>query len=198
MTAQRGRPRSFDRAAALEQAALTFWEHGYETTSISDLTTALGIGAPSLYAAFGDKRALFFEAVDSYQATHGSFAARALAEEPTATAAIARILREAAVEYTSTSHPRGCLVISAAQNCSPASADVEQALRATRNSNLKALEERLRSDVNAGLLPAGTDARSLALFAAATTQGMSQQSRDGATRADLRAIAETAIRALPA
>jgi AcrR family transcriptional regulator len=198
MTAQRGRPRSFDRQAALERAALAFWEHGYETTSISDLTAALGIGAPSLYAAFGDKRQLFQEAVDSYQATHGSFTARALAEEPTGRDAIVRILREAAVEYTSPDHPRGCLVISAAQNCSPASADVAEALRELRKKNLQVLEDRIRSDIDAGVLPAGTDARGLALFAAATTQGMSQQARDGAGREDLRAIAEAAIRALPA
>lgn len=196
MTAQRGRPRSFDRDAALERAALTFWEHGYEATSISNLTAALGIGAPSLYAAFGDKRQLFHEAVASYQATHGSFTARALAEEPTARDAIVRILREAAVEYTSPDHPRGCLVISAAQNCSPASADVEQALRQTRNENLQALQRRLQADLEAGLLPVGSDARALAVFAAATTQGMSQQARDGASREDLQAVAEAAIRSL--
>ncbi|WP_232828392.1 TetR/AcrR family transcriptional regulator [Kribbella monticola] len=197
MTAQRGRPRSFDRQAALERAALAFWEHGYETTSISDLTTALGIGAPSLYAAFGDKRQLFYEAVASYQATHGSFTARAMAEEPTARDAIVRILREAATEYTSPDHPRGCLVISAAQNCSPASADVAKALRDTRNKNLRLLEDRIRSDVDSGILPGDTDAHGLALFAAATTQGMSQQARDGAGREDLEAIAEAAVRALP-
>lgn len=197
MTAHRGRPRSFDRDAALEQAALTFWEHGYEATSISDLTAALGIGAPSLYAAFGDKRRLFHEAIASYQATHGSFTANAMTEEPTAREAVARMLREAATEYTSPDHPRGCLVISAAQNCSAASADVEKSLRAIRNTNVRALEVLIQSDIDAGVLPATADARALAVFTAATLQGMSHQSRDGASRADLEAIAEAALRAWP-
>lgn len=197
MTAQRGRPRSFDRQAALEQAALTFWEHGYEATSISDLTAALGIGAPSLYAAFGDKRQLFQEAVASYQQTHGSFTAKALEEEPTAREAITRMLHEAAAEYTSPDHPRGCLVISAAQNCSAASADVEESLRAIRNTNVAALESRIQSDIDTGALPPTANARTLALFTAATIQGMSQQSRDGATQADLTAIATAALKAWP-
>jgi AcrR family transcriptional regulator len=197
MTAQRGRPRSFDRQAALEQAALTFWAHGYEATSISDLTAALGIGAPSLYAAFGDKRKLFHEAVAHYQESHGSFTARAMAEEPTARAVIERILREAATEYTAPDHPRGCLVISAAQNCSPASADVEESLRAIRNKNVAALQSRIQQDIDNGILPPATDARTFALFAAATLQGMSQQARDGATEADLLAIATTALKTLP-
>lgn len=86
MTGQRGRPRSFDRGAALDKAMLAFWERGYEATSISDLTASLGISAPSLYAAFGDKRKLFDEVVVVYGGRYADFAGAALAEEPTARA----------------------------------------------------------------------------------------------------------------
>jgi AcrR family transcriptional regulator len=190
---RRGRPRSFDREAALEQALLTFWERGYDATSVTDLTNSLGIGAPSLYAAFGDKRKLFDEVVQRYQDTHGAFTARALAEEPTARAAIERILREAAAEYTAPEHARGCLIISAAQNTVPASAEVADRLRAIRRANRDVLRDRIQADVDAGLLPDDTDAAALATFFAATIQGMSQQARDGASRDDLTAVATTAL-----
>ncbi|GAB3948256.1 TetR/AcrR family transcriptional regulator [Kribbella albertanoniae] len=190
---RRGRPRSFDREAALEQALLTFWERGYDATSVSDLTAALGIGAPSLYAAFGDKRSLFNEVITRYQATHGAFTSRALDEEPTARAAITRILREAATEYTATGHAPGCLIISAAQNTVPASAEVAEQLREIRRHNVAVLRDRIQSDLDAGVLPAGTDAEALAGFFAATIQGMSQQARDGATRRQLLQTAELAL-----
>jgi TetR/AcrR family transcriptional regulator, copper-responsive repressor len=190
---RRGRPRSFDREAALEQALLTFWERGYDATSVADLTAALGIGAPSLYAAFGDKRRLFDEVVTRYQATHGAFTSRALEDEQTARQAIERILRETAAHYTAPGHPHGCLIISAAQNTIPASADVHETLRGIRRHNVGVLRDRIQADIDAGVLPPGTDAAALAIFFGATIQGMSQQARDGATRAELEAIATTAL-----
>lgn len=195
VTGQRGRPRSFDRDAALGKAMFAFWERGYEATSISDLTASLGISAPSLYAAFGDKRTLFDEVVVAYGGRYGDFGAVALAEEPTARAAIGRILREAATVYTDPSHPPGCMVISAAVNTT--SEEVAQALRGLREANLAAFEGRIRADVAAGLLPAGTDTWALARYAGAVLQGMSQQSRDGAGREALEAVAEVAMRAWP-
>lgn len=194
-TRPRGRPRSFDREAALDQAVHAFWEHGYEATSVADLTRAMGIGAPSLYAAFGDKRALFAEVVDAYTARYGAFGERALAEEPTAGAAVARLLREAATEYADDAHPRGCLVISAAANCT--TPEVRDALRARREANVEAIRVRIASSVDAGDLPPDTDANALARYVGAVVQGMSQQSRDGATREELAAIAELALRAWP-
>ncbi|MET9374616.1 TetR/AcrR family transcriptional regulator [Streptomyces sp. NPDC002992] len=194
-TKPRGRPRSFDRLTALEQATMAFWEHGYETTSVSDLTRAMGISAPSLYAAFGDKKALFEEVVEAYAVSYGAYGGRAFAQEPTARGALGRMLREAAEVFTDPSHPRGCLMISAAINCS--TPEVEEALRARRNDNLASFEARIQRDVDAGELPAGTDAGALARLYGAVLQGMSQQARDGATRTELEAVAEAAMSAWP-
>ncbi|MGW0467127.1 TetR/AcrR family transcriptional regulator [Streptomyces sp. NPDC003027] len=194
-TKRRGRPRSFDRRAALEQAMTAFWEQGYETTSVSDLTRAMGISAPSLYAAFGDKRTLFEEVVEAYAVSYGAYGDEALAEEPTARDALARMLREAADAFTDPSHPRGCLVISSATNCS--NLEVEEALRQRRNRALASFETRIRRGVAAGELPADADTGALARFCGAVLQGMSQQARDGATREELRAVAEVATAAWP-
>ena len=193
----RGRTRAFDRDEALDRAVAVFWEHGYDATSIALLTEAMGIGAPSLYAAFGDKRALFDEALDRYLRTYGAFTARALAEEPTAREAVERLLREAAAAYTGAGHPPGCLLITAATNCTPGSAGVKARLRDLRAQGHLALEQKIAAAVQAGELPAGTDARALATFCAATLQGMCAQARDGATRSDLAAIAAAALRAWP-
>lgn len=191
----RGRPRSFDRATALEAALLAFWEHGYEATSVSDLTRVMDIGTPSLYAAFGDKRSLFEEVVQEYGVRYGSFGDRALAEEPTARAGIERMLREAAAEYTAPGRPPGCLVIHAAANCS--TAEVEESLRERRNANIAAIERRIGADVEAGVLPPDTDAAALARYTGAMIQGMSQQARDGASRTELEALAEIALAVWP-
>ncbi|CAM5575642.1 TetR family transcriptional regulator [Streptomyces avidinii] len=195
VTGQRGRPRSFDRAAALDKAMFAFWENGYEATSISDLTASLGIGAPSLYAAFGDKRKLFDEVVVVYGGRYAEFAAVALVEEPTAREAVGRVLREAAEIYTDPAHPPGCMVISAAVNTT--SQEVARALRERREASLVMFERRIRADVAAGVLPADTDVWALARYAGAVLQGMSQQSRDGASREELEAVAELALRGWP-
>lgn len=192
---RRGRPRSFDRETALEKAIMAFWEHGYEATSVSDLTRIMGIGAPSLYAAFGDKRALFDEVVAEYGRRYAAFGERALAEEPTARAAVARILREAAECYTAPDRPQGCLYAHAATNCT--SPEVGERLREKRNEAIAAVESRIRADIAAGRLPADTDARALARHAGAVVQGMSQQARDGASRAELTALAEIALSIWP-
>jgi len=190
------RRRGFDRDAALESALREFWQHGYEATSVATLTAAMGINPPSLYAAFGDKRGLFEEAVQRYQRTHGAFTARALAEEPTGRAAVERVLREAADEYSRPGHPHGCMIISAAVNCE--SAEVVEWLRGFREATKAAIRQRIEGDVSAGLLPPGTDAEGLATFYAAIIQGMSTQARDGATREELLAVAEHAMAAWPA
>ncbi|GAA2617270.1 TetR/AcrR family transcriptional regulator [Actinomadura fulvescens] len=193
-----GRPRAFDRDAALEKALREFWRHGYEATSIAGLTAAMGIRPPSLYAAFGDKRGLFSEAVERYQRTHGAFTTRALAEEPTGRQAIERVLREAAVNYADPGHPPGCLIITAVVNHGPEAEDIEAELRVHRVAAKRAFAERIEGDVQAGRIPADTDVEGLATFYAATVQGMSRQSQDGATADELDRVATFAMRAYPA
>jgi AcrR family transcriptional regulator len=190
----KGRPRSFDRDDALKRAMMLFWKHGYDATSVSLLTEAMGIGAPSLYAAFGDKRALFKEALDRYIATYGAFTIRAIEEEPDPRAGVERLLFEAATAFTSADHPAGCMIASAT-NCAPESAAIEKRLRTIRARSVQAIEEKIANAPER--LPARTNAHALALFFVATLQGMSTQARDGASREELEAIARTALRAWP-
>jgi AcrR family transcriptional regulator len=192
-----GRPRTFDRDAALQRAMDVFWEHGYDATSVAHLGEAMGISAPSLYSAFGDKRTVFLEALDRYLHTFGAFTAHALTEEPTAHRAVERLLRDAAAAYTRPDHPRGCLLITAATNCTPQSEDIRFALRDLRIAGASALEAKITTAIDAGELPADTDARALAAFYSAVIGGMSAKARDGATRQDLEDIAATALRAWP-
>jgi AcrR family transcriptional regulator len=192
-----GRPRTFDRDQALERAIMVFWEHGYDATSIAQLTEALGIGAPSLYAAFGNKRELFAEVLDRYLRTYGAFTERALTEEPNARGAIERLLREAASAYTGPDHPRGCLLISATTNCSPQSADIAARLVDIRSRGARALEAKIAADTRTGELPAGTNPHALATFYAVVIHGMSALARDGASRTDLEQVAASALRAWP-
>src|SRR3989442_342282 len=107
----RGRPREFDREAALERAIDVFWRHGYEAASVSDLTAAMGINPPSLYAAFGDKEKLFLEAVERYQQQRRESVTKVFDEAPTAKEAVHRVLQDAAGELAGSSHRRGRLVV---------------------------------------------------------------------------------------
>ncbi|MEU5580743.1 TetR/AcrR family transcriptional regulator [Streptomyces huasconensis] len=193
---RRTRPtrRAFDRDQALAAALREFWTHGYETTSIASLTEAMGIRPPSLYAAFGDKRQLFEEAVELYKRTYGAAPLRG----PDARSAIAAMLRHLAADYTDPSHPPGCLIISAATNCGRESQDVKAKLRAMREDTKAAFASRIRADIEAGRLAATADADKLAAFYAAVVQGMHQQACDGADRATLQHIADAAMAAWPA
>jgi AcrR family transcriptional regulator len=193
----RGRPLSFDREAALESAMHVFWEHGYEGATIAELTGAMGITPPSLYTAFGDKEKLFWEAIERYVDGPGSGIPRALAEEPTARGAVERFLREAAHEQTQASHPRGCMVAMAAMNCSVASAHIQAALVKRRAAAEAGIRDRIARGVRERELPAGTDAAALARLFTAVYGGMSMQAKDGATRAQLLATVEAAMRAWP-
>ena len=193
----RGRPLSFDRDAALETAMHVFWERGYEAASIADLTSAMVITPPSLYTAFGDKEQLFLEAIERYALGYGSAGARALVEEPTARGAIERWLTEAANELTQPCHPKGCMVVMAATNCSAAAERVQQALLLRRTQAIADVERRIQGEIDQGGLPPDTRAQDLASFYATIYQGMSMQAKDGATHESLVATVRAAMRSWP-
>lgn len=191
-----GRPLSFDRDAALETAMLAFWRHGYETTSVSDLTAGMGITAPSLYAAFGDKKRLFLEAMRRYAGDPDAMR-RGIECAPTSHGAARDILNAAAIAYTGEDTPKGCLLASAAASGSAASADVRQAVAEVRHRIEAALRARIERDIATSVLPPETEAAALSGLVMAVTQGMSVLARDGTARPVLLAIAETALRAWP-
>lgn len=192
---ERGRPRSFDRSAALRRAMEVFWAKGYDGASLSDLTTAMAIGSPSLYAAFGSKEALFREAVELYGATEGTEIWTALPEAPTAREAIERFLHATAEAFTRPDKPAGCLIVLGAVHANDANANVCRELRQHRADNVAALRDRLERAVGEGELPRDFDCQAVASFYATVQQGMSIQARDGAARETLLAIAACAMAA---
>jgi AcrR family transcriptional regulator len=179
-----GRPRSFDRDAALAAAVELFWRAGYEGTSIAMLTSAMGVTPPSLYAAFGDKRRLFEEASAVYfqRTCDGVDAAAAL---PSAHEAIARMLDGTARAHTDAATPPGCLMLT------------EPRLDAQREVLHQRLKDRLDQGVRDEDLPATANTDHLASFLVAVMRGMSGCARDGGTTADVLGIAEAALAALP-
>lgn len=194
-TTTRGRPRGFDRDAALDRAIRLFWRKGYEATSVRDLSEELGIGQPSLYNAFGGKRALFDEALDVYERKYGEFIDAALNEEPTAVLAMRRILTEAPARYTRRGLPRGCLVASG--DAGTDDADVRAAMSRIREHSTTRLRHKIEADITAGRLPHDTDATGLAGYVMSVLSGLVQRARDGATRHELENIASIASGALP-
>ncbi|MGQ4614949.1 TetR family transcriptional regulator [Nocardia sp. R7R-8] len=195
--AERGRPRAFDRAEALRRAMEVFWEHGYEGASMSDLTAAMGINSPSLYAAFGGKEALFRAAVDLYGHTDGGYTARALREEPTARAAIEAMLRDNAVAYTEENKPHGCMVVLAGSTYTTRNTGIRDFLIDKRRATTEDIRRRLEHGVAEGDLPPGTDSTALAGFYTTVLYGLSIQARDGASLADLTASIDCAMSAWP-
>jgi AcrR family transcriptional regulator len=175
-----------------------FWSRGYEATSLADLTAAMGIAPPSLYAAFGSKEELFREAVARYGAKYSAIDAETFAAAPTARAVVERLLYGAAELFTLPGKPRGCMVITAAMNCSEGSQGVEAAMRAKRVLNEALLRKRVSRAIEEGELPSSADAGAMAKFYAAVLQGMSVQARDGATRAELERVAAMALALWPA
>ncbi len=193
---KKGRPLSFDREAALQQAMLLFWRHGYESTSVSELTTALGVTPPSLYAAFGDKRRLFLAAVARY--VSGPVTSTSIiADAPDARAAAARLLEASAIGFTGEQTPQGCLLASAAISCSAEAADVQRELASIRRDIEGQLAAKIEHSVRAGELPAACDGDAMAAHVMAVIQGMSTLARDGAPREKLLRIASTAMSAWP-
>ncbi len=176
---------------------LTFWRYGYETTSVADLTAAMGVSAPSLYTAFGDKKQLFLEAMRLYAGDPEDMA-RSIGDAPTAYLAARDLMTAAAATYTGEGTPKGCLLASATASGSVASADVQEAVADVRRGINGRLRTRIKRDIEDGVLPPGTQASALAGLVLAVMQGMSVLARDGATRASLLAIVQAALSAWPA
>ena len=191
----RGRPRSFDRDEALERAMEVFWRRGFEGASLNDLTGAMGINPPSLYAAFGDKEHLFLEAVERYLKKRDDECP--YEDAPTAQEAIEKLLTYVATEFTRPCNPRGCLMVMAATTSSASSARLQSALAQHRAASRTCLKARIDRGLAEGELPRGTDTGALADFYHSIVAGMSLQARDGASRKSLMAIAKTAMHAWP-
>lgn len=191
-----GRPLGFDRDVALRSAMVLFWRHGYEATSVSELTKAMGITPPSLYTAFGDKKQLFLESVQLY--TSGDITAESIIDEaPTARQAAAGLLQASAIGFTGESTPAGCLLASSAISCSAAAADVQKELRNIRIRIEKRLERKIVADRSMRNIKPKIDAEALAGHIIAVIQGMSTLARDGATRNKLLSVASAAMLSWP-
>jgi AcrR family transcriptional regulator len=166
-----GRPRAFDRDKALDRALHVFWARGYEGTSIADLTEAMGINPPSLYAAFGNKEALFRQALDRYEARRDEIMAEAFAA-PTAREAMTRLLEGTADRLSDKDKPRGCLMVQGALCGGEECETVKRDLAARRAGGEALIRERLRRARREGDLPSDADPVALARFLSTVLQGM--------------------------
>ncbi len=191
----RGRPRSFDRDAALRAAMKVFWQSGYEGASMAALTEAMGINSPSLYACFGSKEELFRQAVQLYLDTEDCESGAILDEQPTARGAIDAMLRHSAAKLTRPGAPHGCLLILGDSNASPEHARVHSHLVQRRRDVRGRIAQRLRKGVADGDVPPGTDINAMAAFYMTVLQGLCLQSRDGTSREALLQVVESAMAA---
>jgi AcrR family transcriptional regulator len=191
-----GRPRSFDTGKALDRALDVFWRKGYEGTSLSDLTKAMGINRPSLYAAFGDKEKLFRKVLDRYAEGPASYSSAAL-QEPTSRAVVERLLSGTVDLLTTPRNPHGCLWVQGALACGNAADPVRRELISRRMAGEAALRRRLNRARMDGDLPPDANPASLARYMATIIQGMSIQAAGGATRSELQRIVKIALQSWP-
>jgi AcrR family transcriptional regulator len=190
-----GRPREFDPDTALDRALQVFWRLGYEGASMAELTEAMGITKPSLYAVFGNKEELFRKALDRYADGPGVYARVAL-QKPTARDVVEHILYSAADALTDPENP-GCLAVQGALSCSNAAETIKQELMDRRARGEDDLRLRFERAIGDGDLPASTDAADLARYVSAILQGMAVQAAGGVGRDKLRRLADLAIRNWP-
>lgn len=192
-----GRPRQFEPDEALDAALKVFWERGYEGASLADLTAAMGINKPSLYATFGDKVELFRKVVDRYISQQNLLWEQVFLE-PSARKALERILNAVADSLTSGQNPRGCLLVQSALTCSEESECVKRELalrRADSDSRLRARLERAQKE---GEIAHGVDVAALSRYFSTILRGMSVEASGGATRQDLQNVIDLSLKAWPA
>lgn len=192
----KGRPRAFDVNQALDQALEIFWSKGYEGTSLPDLTQAMGINRPSLYAAFGNKEALFRKVLDRYVEISSLGTQEAL-NEPTSRAVAERLLFGSIELTTNPHHPRGCLLVLGGLAGGEAAETMRQEMIRRRQAGESAIRERFERAKAEGDLPDDADPTDLARFIATINQGMSVQAAAGASREELERVAKIALHAWP-
>ena len=192
-----GRTRQFDVDEALDRALEVFWARGYDGATLPELTRAMGINRPSLYAAFGNKEQLFREALARYLTGPQGFTAAAL-NEPTARAVAEAVFSGFVRMLRGRGQSRGCLVVSGALACGEEAEPVRRELARLRQGTVTALRERFERAVRDGDLPAGTDCATLARYVATVLNGLAVQAASGATEKELRLVSVMAMRAWPA
>jgi AcrR family transcriptional regulator len=193
----RGRPRAFDREAAVNQAMRLFWERGFEGTSLEDLMDVMELNPSSFYSAFGSKKKLYLEAMDQYFVGPGGYFREAMASHTDVRAAIAAAFDRAAEACTSDEFPPGCMISLANIYVGPDLHELRDELRHRRNDLEPAFIGYMTEARDRGELPGDTDIESLATFFAACMRGMIVLSCDGASRKKLKAIGRMAMRAWP-
>lgn len=191
-----GRTRTFDVDDALETAMIVFWRQGYDGTSMTDLTAAMGINRPSLYAAFGNKELLFRRALERYGELPSAYVGEAL-KQPTARQVAEHLLRGAADLHTAADTPAGCLAVHGAPTCAEQSTDIGRALIAFRQAGESAIRERLELARDEGDLPADADPAELTDYLRTVVYGMAVKAGSGSTRDQLERVIERAMRAWP-
>jgi TetR/AcrR family transcriptional regulator, copper-responsive repressor len=194
---RRGRPATFHREAALDAAVFLFWRHGYDGTSISMLTEAMGVTAPTLYSAFGSKAALYCEALVRYQRREFQANAQMLADSPNVYRMVEGFFRASAARFASAEGGRGCMVVIGAIQCGPDSQAAAEVTSAARANSLAQFVTLLEVGKAKGEIPPSTDSEILARFYTAVLQGMGVQAADGADAAQLNALADIALTVWP-
>ena len=191
-----GRPRAFDTCKALDAAMDVFWRKSYQGASIVDLTTAMGINAPSLYAAFGSKEGLFRAVLERYDEDKQGFLTRVL-EAPTGLDAVTLFLKGTAEKATEPGEPAGCLLVQCGLSAGDEAATIPEELAKRRTGAEITLRGRLECAKQQGELPAHVDPSALARYIVAVSNGMCLQAAAGASRATLYEIADMALGAWP-
>ncbi|MCA6106576.1 TetR/AcrR family transcriptional regulator [Bradyrhizobium cenepequi] len=189
-----GRPRAFDADAALDQAMEVFWRHGYEGATIAQLTDAMGINPPSLYAAFGSKEGLLKAALDRYSAKRACWLEQ-IVSAPTAREVAERILMGTADTQTDPANPPGCLLVQGGLACGTGSENVPFELAAHRAQTENQLRDRFIRARAEGDLKETADPAALARYLSAVIAGMGVMASSGADREALRQVAAVSLKA---